>query len=72
MKNNIPEEAPSSASADVCLCQVTVHLRSGQEEAFLPAAAPLPGKQTGSGFLPEPHDQSHLQTLAEEAVHEEC
>ncbi|KAG7236767.1 hypothetical protein INR49_000267, partial [Caranx melampygus] len=26
----------------------------------------------GSGFVPEPNDQSHLQTLTEETVHEEC
>lgn len=70
-----PVHSSSSVSvpiADVCLCQVPVHLRPGQEEAFPPAAAALLRKQTGSGFVPEPNDQSHLQTLAEETVHEEC
>ena len=57
--------------SDVRLCQVAVHLRSGQEETFLPAAATLPGPQTGSGFLSEPDDQSDLQTFSEETVHEE-
>lgn len=59
------------SAADVCLCQVPVRLRSGQEEAFLPAAATLPGKQAGSGFFPEQDDQSHLQTFTEETVCEE-
>lgn len=59
-------------ASDVRLRQVPVHLWSGQEEAFLPAAATLPGQQTGSGFVPQQDDQSHLQTLPEETVHEEC
>lgn len=57
--------------SDVRLRQVSVHLRPGQEEALLPAAATLPGQQTGSGIVPEQDDQSHLQTLPEETVHEE-
>lgn len=59
------------SSSDVCLCQVPVHLGPGQEETFLPAAATLLGQQTGSGFVPEQDDQSHLQTVPEETVHEE-
>lgn len=57
--------------SDVCVCQVALHLRPGQEETLLSAAATLPGQQTGSGFVPEQTDQSHLQTLPEETVHEE-
>lgn len=58
-------------AADVCLREVALHLRPGQEEALLPSAATLPGQQTGSGLLPEPDDQSHLQTVPEETVFEE-
>lgn len=64
-----PALCPSAS--DVCQCQVAVHLRPGQEEAFPPVAATLFGQQTGSGFVPEQDDQSHLQTLPEETVHEE-
>lgn len=60
------------SATDVRLRQVAVHLRSGQEETLPPAAAAFPGQQTGSGFFPEPNDQSHLETVAEETVHEKC
>lgn len=60
----------SLSLADVCLCQVSVHLRPGQKETLLPAAATLP-VQTGSGLFPQPPHQGHLQALTEEAVNEE-
>lgn len=67
---SLPSFCLSLSLPDVCLRQVSVHLRPGQAETLLPAAAALP-VQTGSGLLPKPPHQGHLQALTEEAVDEE-